>query len=57
MNNDVWIMLFEAALFGFIGYMIGEVRGYYKGIKSACRIWEKSFTDITTVMTKAVINK
>ena len=48
MNEQVVYLLFISCVFGFVGYMIGDLFGYSRGIHSAARIWEKSYNIMAT---------
>lgn len=52
MNEYSAIIIFVAALFSFIGYIIGNVTGFSKGIHSATNIWENSYK----IMSEAFFN-
>ena len=57
MNPNIWMMLYIAGVFGFSGYILGELIGYGRGIKSAARIWESSLKQITTAFIEALPEK
>lgn len=50
MNEAGFFILFNAVSFLFIGYMIGDTRGFVRGIGSACDIWEKSYRHMSESM-------
>ena len=46
-----------ALLGAFLGYIIGNTIGYTKGIESAARIWQDSFSRMSKAMFQANCNK
>lgn len=50
MTPDLWMLATYAAVFGFVGYIIGNTVGYNRGISDAARIWEKSHEIMAKVL-------
>lgn len=50
MTQAIFFLIANCLMCAFIGFMVGQTFGYYKGIRTAGEIWEKSFTDFATMV-------